>query len=256
MATRSVGQAAGASSALVAREGGERWSPKAASGLLDTLRGLASGSGTQRIVLAGASGKETVALVSAGLAIQARNHDLRILIAQLGFRRGRPILVEQRVDGRPVDEERARTDRDRESDSSSGDNLEPCWVEAGRQADLVVVEGPPLAGSIDSALLAQSCDGLVIVVEQEVTPREALKNAVASAQITGCRVLGVVMTQARDWLPRWAQRLFATGHRRRLLRGAKTVPRIEGQEGVAVSVPEEEIRAPLERRTRPPHETP
>jgi Mrp family chromosome partitioning ATPase len=86
------------------------------------------------------------------------------------------------------------------------------WV--GRAApgvDLVVLIGPPLAASIDAALLASACDGLVIVAESEKTERAALQTAAERARATGCRTLGVVMHGTKEQLPGWMRRLMGTG---------------------------------------------
>ena len=47
----------------------------------------------------------------------------------------------------------------------------------GEPDDLVLVEAPPLCDSLDAALLARSCDGLVIVAGAGVTERTALAAA-------------------------------------------------------------------------------
>jgi Mrp family chromosome partitioning ATPase len=89
----------------------------------------------------------------------------------------------------------------------SGDALND-WAERIAPAnDLVVITGPPLANSIDAALLACACDGLVIVAESEITDRKALHIAAERARIAGCRTLGVVMHGTKDHLPKWIRRI-------------------------------------------------
>jgi hypothetical protein len=83
------------------------------------------------------------------------------------------------------------------------------WIDrVAPHSDLVIVTGPPLATSIDAALLACACDGLVIVAESEVTERAALQVAAERARIAGCKTLGVVMHGAKDRMPGWLRRLM------------------------------------------------
>jgi len=85
------------------------------------------------------------------------------------------------------------------------------WIErVAPDAQLVIVAGPPLANSIDTALLACASDGLVIVAESEVTDRNALQLAAERARIAGCRTLGVVMHGTQERMPVWMRRLMGS----------------------------------------------
>jgi hypothetical protein len=85
------------------------------------------------------------------------------------------------------------------------------WVqEVAQGADLVVIEAAPLTESIDGALLACGCDGLVIVTEAERTTREALQLAVERSRLGGCRTLGVVVRGGPNRLPPWLSRMLST----------------------------------------------
>jgi hypothetical protein len=84
------------------------------------------------------------------------------------------------------------------------------WTEhTGASVDFILVEAPSLDRTADAALLARACDGLVLVVESEVTPRESLRRAVRVAEVSGCRVLGLVVNEARRPLPDWLHRLLS-----------------------------------------------
>jgi hypothetical protein len=94
-------------------------------------------------------------------------------------------------------------------DAGSSPQALTAWVErTAPGSDLVILTGPPLATSIDAALLACACDGLVIVAESEVTERAALQVAAERARIAGCKTLGVVMYGAKDRVPGWLRRLM------------------------------------------------
>jgi hypothetical protein len=83
------------------------------------------------------------------------------------------------------------------------------WLGQHRDADLVLIEGPPLLQSIDAALVARACDGLILIAERGVTERRALQEAARRARISGCALLGVVLTGASS-IPGWVQRLTGT----------------------------------------------
>ena len=84
------------------------------------------------------------------------------------------------------------------------------WFEhPGGSVDFILVEAPPLDGAADAALLARACDGLVLVVESAVTPRDSLRRAMRVAEASGCRVLGLVMSEPHHTLPNWLRRLVS-----------------------------------------------
>jgi Mrp family chromosome partitioning ATPase len=173
--------------------------PMAYANLLDSLRAIVHDRAAPAVVIAGASGGGAVARVVKGLAAQARRTGLRLLIAELVRNAGRPAL-------RPLASNGAAAGLDPLEGALPGVQS---WLDrCGAGHDLVIVEGPPLDGSVEAALLAKACDGLLLVVESGVTPSESLAKSVELAGAAGCRLLGVVMTGARSWLPPWIRRLF------------------------------------------------
>ena len=84
------------------------------------------------------------------------------------------------------------------------------WFEQpGGSIDFILVEAPPLDTAADAALLARACDGLVLVVESAVTPRDSLRRAIRIAEASGCRVLGLAMSEPQHSLPTWLSRLLS-----------------------------------------------
>ncbi|HVN87202.1 MAG TPA: hypothetical protein VMW17_20410 [Candidatus Binatia bacterium] len=179
--------------------------------LFDNIRALGEGQPVRTLVFAGASSAEAVRTVTTGLAAHVESVGLRVLMAELADVGGRPIL-------------RSRT-RDADLHPGAGDEIPPDlggkaapaeltdWLEgAGTVADFIIIEGRPLAESIDAALLARACDGLVIIAQSEVTLREALRLAAQRAQTVGCRTLGVVLQSRRDRWPRWLRRFIGDNH--------------------------------------------
>jgi hypothetical protein len=81
------------------------------------------------------------------------------------------------------------------------------WLAQHHGADLVLIEAPPLLQSIDGALVARACDGLVLIAERGVTERRALQEAASRARAAGCTLLGVIVTSSERPMPAWLERL-------------------------------------------------
>jgi non-specific protein-tyrosine kinase len=62
-----------------------------------------------------------------------------------------------------------------------------------QQADLVVVDTPPVLAVTDAAVLAPRVDGVLLVVRPGVTKVAALKQAVEQIRHVGGHLLGVVL---------------------------------------------------------------
>jgi hypothetical protein len=183
---------------------------KGIAALLDNIRVLAVGRTTRTVVFAGASKSEPVALVTAGLAAHAERQGMTVFTAELTKSDGRSFLAP-----RPSAAAGTRTGADDALEIDLDGGAAPsdlnAWIErVAPDAQLVIVAGPPLANSIDTALLACASDGLVIVAESEVTDRNALQLAAERARIAGCRTLGVVMHGTQERMPAWMRRLMGS----------------------------------------------
>jgi hypothetical protein len=173
--------------------------------LFDNIRALASGSATRTLVFAGAAASDSVHSVSEGLAQHAQRHGMSAFIAELIASENGPLLVPRTQ--APGHDSPGALGIDLNSGVAPGELN--AWVErCAGNSDLVILEAPPLADSIDAALLACACDGLVIVADAEVTSRTALQLAAERSQIAGCRTLGVVMNGTKEHMPNWMRRLF------------------------------------------------
>jgi Mrp family chromosome partitioning ATPase len=64
-----------------------------------------------------------------------------------------------------------------------------------KEADVVVVDSPPVRLVADAALLALQADGTLVVVDSGRTPRAALVGAAESLGRAGVRVLGAVLNR-------------------------------------------------------------
>ncbi|MEA3375895.1 MAG: hypothetical protein U9R72_06830 [Chloroflexota bacterium] len=73
------------------------------------------------------------------------------------------------------------------------------------EADLVVVDGPPVLAAAEGVVLAQQVDGVVLVVDVRWTRRLAAREAVKSLRLAGAHVVGAVLNTAattgggRNW---------------------------------------------------------
>ncbi len=65
------------------------------------------------------------------------------------------------------------------------------------QADLVLLDSPPVGPVADAAVLATRCDGVLLVLSAGKTSRDAAKRARAQLDRVGARILGVVLNNVR-----------------------------------------------------------
>lgn len=170
--------------------------------LLDNIRMLAGKRANRIIVLCGASTAEAVTTLAMALADHAGERGLKAVVGTLVRTAAGTVVAP--TQGARADAVTLPVDLDA---GSSTEELHAWARQIAPQNDLVVLTGPPLASSIDAALLACACDGLVIVAESEVTDRAALQIAAERARIAGCRTLGVVMHGTKDHMPGWIRRI-------------------------------------------------
>ncbi len=185
--------------------------------LLDALRAVSGRAQTPTIVIAGMARSDAVGEVINGIASQAALRGVGVQIGDvvvstthriLSTREGTPEPRGLDFEGQPLT---ARTSLDLElSAPATQEALKKWFVSAGAGYDLLIVAAPPLLSSVDAALVARACDGLVLVGEPLVTLRDEFEIAVERARSSGCRVLGLVMNDNREWLPRFLSRLFGT----------------------------------------------
>ncbi len=185
--------------------------------LLDALRAVSGRAQTPTIVIAGMARSDAVGAVIDGIARQAAERGVGVQIGDvvvsathriMSTREGTPPPRGLDHDGIPLT---AKTSLDLElSAPATQDALKTWFIGAGAGYDLLIVAAPPLLSSVDAALVARACDGLVLVGEPLVTLRDEFEIAVERALSSGCRVLGLVMNDTREWLPRFVGRLFGT----------------------------------------------
>lgn len=68
-------------------------------------------------------------------------------------------------------------------------------IQSLKDYDYVIIDTPPMANLIDSAIVASNCDGAIIVVEQGAVSYRLEQKVKSQLDKTGCRVLGVVLNK-------------------------------------------------------------
>ena len=185
----------------------------AASGftaLLDGLRAVtASDASTRAVVFAAVSASAASSRVIGGLAATADQLGLAVVVADITENGRRALLAPRRslpaTTAEGCDHAGIMLEVDRATLATAAKH----WLaQCGTAADLVLIEGPPLASSIDAALLARGCDGLVLVAETGVTERAALQTAAERARLAGCQILGIVLSGSAERVPAWLRPLM------------------------------------------------
>jgi non-specific protein-tyrosine kinase len=67
----------------------------------------------------------------------------------------------------------------------------------GDQADVVLVDAPPMSAVADATILATRVDGVLLVVDSGRTRRDAARRATDQLQRVGARLLGAVLTNVK-----------------------------------------------------------
>ena len=177
--------------------------------LFDNLRVLGNGVPLGAIVLAGASDSESCRRVADGLANEVIRNRMTAAIAELSRAQTRPTLRMRMTSsnaGSPDPAGATRVQLDLRSGPLPNDLVE--WLKDARaRHDVVIVEAPPLGLSVDAAVVAKACDGLILVVEPRATASAALLGSVERAEAVGCRILGIVTQGANEKLPKWLRQI-------------------------------------------------
>lgn len=75
------------------------------------------------------------------------------------------------------------------------DLLGHLFTDLGQLYDYIIVDTPPMANLIDGAIVARHCDGAVVVIESETISYKIEQRVKEQLEISGCRILGVVLNK-------------------------------------------------------------
>ncbi len=173
------------------------------SGLLHQLRALAIPvGGVPTVVIASVSGREDYAGLLRALKKHVDTECTPLAMVELAVERSEWRLIEPGLEGRQV-----LGTFDRNPHGAEGYGVSWNQTALGDR-DLVLVLAPPLAQSVDGALLGRDLGGAVLVGEVDRTSRHELRKASQQLVTADCPLLGVVLLGAKRWLPEWLERLL------------------------------------------------
>ncbi len=183
--------------------------------LLDAMRTVAGKSQTPSVVVAGIASNAPASSVVEGVVDQAALRGVRLQIGDVVVtqsHRTLSIRQDHAAAPEPIDDDNSLdSSLSLELTAPSAQETLKSWFDtAGSGFDLLIVAAPPILSSVDALLVARACDGLVLVAEPLTTLREEFEIAVERARASGCRMLGLVMNENRDWLPGFLSRLFSS----------------------------------------------
>jgi hypothetical protein len=177
--------------------------------LFNNLEALTLGKRPLTLVLAGAAASDAVGALAVSLGAYAQEHGHAAVVAELQNTTEGPVVVRRRLRAAHLVSQGSDDRLPIDLHGGTSRELLARWrEEASPGAEIMFVIGPPLAESVDSALLASQCDGLIIVAVQEHTSRADLTAAAERARLTQSPTLGVVVDAGRDRRPAWVRRLL------------------------------------------------
>jgi hypothetical protein len=179
-------------------------------GVFHNIEVLTRGRRPMSLVFAGASATDWVDVVVKSFTEYAEGKGERVLVAELSDSGGDRTLLCRRpaaaaADDEPVESPPVQIDL---RGGASRETLVRWREEVAPGCDITLLIGPPLAGSVDAALLASLCDGLVLVVVHQETHRGALALASERARVSRCPTVAVVVNGSRDKPPSWLRRIL------------------------------------------------
>jgi capsular exopolysaccharide synthesis family protein len=81
------------------------------------------------------------------------------------------------------------------------------WERSVRESfDYILINTPPLSQNADGALLGKHADGVILVAQAERTDRGRLAVTKEQLEKAQCRVLGVVLTDNKEYIPAFLRR--------------------------------------------------
>jgi hypothetical protein len=177
------------------------------------LLSAANGQPLRALVFAGTAEGDSVRPVVDGLRAHLKRLGLDVRETNVAVLDGRTFLT-RRTDSPEQSAVGTAPSTINLSTNAGADEIR-AWLDLDDPSfDILLIDGGILERSVQPAILARACDGLVVVARKEITPRNLLKSAVERADSMGCRTLGLVLLGDPGPLPRWfAKRISPTNRR-------------------------------------------
>lgn len=80
--------------------------------------------------------------------------------------------------------------------------LAACWERLAEQAELIILDAPPVLSSPLAQALAPTVDGVILVVEADRTRTADALEAKRALETGGATILGVVLNKQRRYVPK------------------------------------------------------
>ena len=103
--------------------------------------------------------------------------------------------------------------RDNPSERLAGERMRAFLTTPHADADILIAVAPPVLPVTDASVLAPLVDGVILVVNVGLTPREAARRAQVQLESVGARVLGAVVTGAPVGGPGAYENYYASYYR-------------------------------------------
>lgn len=82
------------------------------------------------------------------------------------------------------------------SELLSGDIFSEYLKRSREKYDYVIIDCPPLGSVVDALIPGKLSDGVVLIVEAEVTGYKMAQRIKKQLEMAGCKILGVVLNKA------------------------------------------------------------
>ncbi len=112
--------------------------------------------------------------------------------------RARPDEIVYKTDVKNVDLLYAGVPVQNSSELLDGESLKELMELLSGEYDYLIVDTPPIGCVIDAAVIAASCDGIVLVIESGKSGYKSVRAALNQLKLTGCEILGAVLNKSEN----------------------------------------------------------
>jgi len=104
--------------------------------------------------------------------------------------------------------ERRTGEGDRGPSEATLANMRGLLIELKKQYRFILVDSPPVIPFIDTAILCDMVDGVVLVVESEMTRAQVVDFAIERLKSSGAEILGTILNKRQFHIPKWLYRFL------------------------------------------------
>jgi Mrp family chromosome partitioning ATPase len=104
--------------------------------------------------------------------------------------------------------EKTHAEGDRGPSETMLANMKGLLLELKKLYRYVLVDSPPIIPFVDSAIMCEMVDGVIVVVESELTRAQVLDFALERLKSSGANILGTILNKRQFHIPRWLYRFL------------------------------------------------